>query len=245
MADQASKKWVDPSDLDDGDIPYRVFVRVSDAINLLWCDNPKLHNLGGVIESIQKYGFQELPKFDINLINVLGEQGAIKAGNGRIEALYQMSQDKRYDLPRGLTTIKGSSEWAMPILIGVDAESIQLATAYAVDSNNLTMSGGDFGAAEVSRLWAGDGYTKILESLAEDGEFPVSVDGDDLDYLLRLKNFNPAELLSDDKLQGFADDFTEIRDIRIRVKNPSCFEEAANTLSDILKENPEWRAEIH
>ena len=79
--------------------------------------------------------------------------------------------------------MKDTGEWAVPILFGVDAASAAAAEAYAVDHNNLTMTGGDFPVWDVARMW-GNEYTTILQDLAGQGQFPVTVDGDDLDALL-------------------------------------------------------------
>ena len=133
---------------------------------------------------IQKYGFQELPKFDATL-------GAIKAGNGRIEALHQMEQSKgdgAYELPLGLAKLKESGDWVMPIVVGTDAGGSELARACAVDSNNLTLSGGDMTISDQVRLWDPEMYLEVLRKVADKGVYPVSVDPQDIDMLLALRN---------------------------------------------------------
>lgn len=165
------------------DQPALIWIKVKDAVELLWEGNPKLHDIGGVVESIEKYGLQELPKYDATL-------AAIKAGNGRIEALSMMEKQKM-NVPRGLA-INQAGEWVMPLLTGVDAESIALAKAYAVDSNNLTMSGGDLTGVEQSFAWNNVKYLELLEGLATDDSLPVSVSGDLLDALMRYYS-KPAD----------------------------------------------------
>jgi len=158
-----------------GDPPRLIWIRVKDAIGLLWIENPKLHDVGGVIVSLQKHGYQEFPKFDKTLTNVNGGKGAIKAGNGRIESLYRMEADEM-EMPRGLAKLKGSGDWAVAIGVGVDAESEALAKSYAVDSNNLTMAGGDFTALDMARMWSPDKYMNVLNQLGEHpADLPVSV----------------------------------------------------------------------
>lgn len=172
------------TDLQFNDPPALAWITVQDAVKLLWAENPKLHDLGAVIESINKHGLQELPKFDANLPNAAGEDGAIKAGNGRVEALAVMEKEQ-YKLPRGMGRTK-EGQWALPVLVGVDAGSRALAESYAIDSNNLTLGGGNFDAFDMARLWKQDEYVKILGRLAlESGEHPVSVDGDSLDLLIK------------------------------------------------------------
>lgn len=181
---------VDSNQLENNnDVPYIIFVKVTDAVGLLWTDNPKLHDLGGVITSIQKYGFQELPKFDSTLPNVSGGMGAIKAGNGRIEAAYMMSKDGRYDLPRGFATTK-EGDWVMPILAGVDAENINQAIAYAIDSNNLTVTGSSFTAYDMANLWDAEAYIELLKGLAQNDALPASVDEEDLNFLINGVNLD-------------------------------------------------------
>ena len=84
--------------------------------------------------------------------------------------------------PRGIA-VDDEGEWHVPIQFGVNARSRAAAEAYAIDANNLTMTGGDFTVWDVGRMWD-EGYTGMLEGLAGADELPVSVDGDDLDALL-------------------------------------------------------------
>lgn len=156
------------------DAPRLIWIKVRDALGLLWERNPKLHAMDQMAESIGQHGFQELPKYD--------SQIGIKAGNGRVETLGWMENQKA-PLPRGLAMDK-SGAWVMPLLVGVDAPSHALAEAYAVDSNNLTMSGGDFNVFDMARMWDEDTYKAILQDLARESTLPVSVSGDDLDVLL-------------------------------------------------------------
>lgn len=184
MPKEAQLKGIEKEDLNFKDPPGLMWIQVQEAAKLLWSENPKLHNIGDLVQSIEKHGFQELPRYDINLPNVSGGQGAIKAGNGRIETLAAMELDKK-GLPRGLAMHKETGAWVMPLLIGTDADSINAARAYAIDSNNLTMSGGDFTAFDFQRLWNSDEYVNMLKKLAEDKELPISVSGDDLDMFLK------------------------------------------------------------
>lgn len=177
-------KFISEKKLKLNDPPTLAWILVKDAIKLLWAENPKLHDLGAAIESIKNYGFQELPKFDINLENISGKTGAIKAGNGRIEALYKMELDKRYKLPRGLGTTEDGT-WAMPILIGTDATSIAMAASYALDSNNITMMGGNATIFDMLEMYNENDYYDLIQKLAENNAFPISLNGDSIDLLLK------------------------------------------------------------
>lgn len=164
------------------DAPELVWIRVQDAAKLLWNENPKLHNIGDLVKSIEKYGYQEIVKFDKNLINVSGTTGAVVAGNGRIESLAEMEKQKR-QLPRGLALLKETGEWVMPVVVGVDQENINKAKAFAIDSNNLGLSGGDFTAIDMSRMWNTSQYLALLQGLSAENEPPVSVDQDTIGRL--------------------------------------------------------------
>ena len=171
-------------DLELNDPPRKVWVRVRDAVGLLWKDNPKRHDVGSLVQSVQRYGFQDTPKFDALLENASGGQGAIKAGNGRVEVLALMERDGSYELPRGLG-LTAAGEWAMPVDVGTDAKSRAEAEAYAIDDNNLTLFGGDLTAFDALRMYERD-YTDVLQRLAEQDELPVTADGNDLDAMMRM-----------------------------------------------------------
>lgn len=216
------------------DAPRLIWIKVSDAVSLLWPDNPKLHDIGAVVQSISRHGFQELPKYDHHL--------GIKAGNGRVEALDWMQKDGGYDLPRGLASLPDSGEWAMPLLIGTDAESHDLATAYAIDSNNLTLSGGDLTALDLARVWDREGYIALLKGLAERQQLPVSVDGDTLDFLQFVTDFNPLQDVFD------MDTETMLKDERLMLTldmPPEFYEEVVSGIRSLLQENPQWQAKLH
>jgi hypothetical protein len=166
----------------DKDKPEIIWVRLPDALNLLWPQNPKKHDIGALCQALQKYGFQDLPKLDYQLTNRAGEPGAIKSGNGRIEALSWLRRDGK-DVPRGIA-LDADGEWVIPIVVGVDGQNANEAKAYAIDANNLTMMGGDFTAYDFMRMWEQDNYLSISQELAENNALPVSVTGDDLDRLL-------------------------------------------------------------
>lgn len=137
----------------------------------LWDQNPKLHNMGAITDSIRRYGFRDAPIFDKTL-------GVIVAGNGRTQALRAM-RDAGLSPPQGIR-LGEDGRWLVPVQVGVDAASPADARAFALDHNNLTLSGGDYGPADMARLWDRDLYLEQLERLAEEGSLPVSADDDDL-----------------------------------------------------------------
>lgn len=227
---------LDASQLQLNDPPSIAWVLVRQAINLLWVDNPKLHDIGAVCTSIQKYGFQEQPKFDKNLPNRAGGQGAIKAGNGRVEALDWMERSGEYELPRGLALTK-DDQWAMPIIVGTDAETIGMAIAYAVDSNNLVMSGGDFTLFQSAMLWDGERYKRILSQFSED-ELPVSIDAESLQMLL-----GEYPLYQDDRAEAEAD-IGMGKQFLVKIEDVHFLEPALSSVRELLDAHPEWKASI-
>jgi hypothetical protein len=166
------------------------WIKVKEAVSCLWTENPKQHDIGSIVESLTKYGIQELPVWDGKLN---GGKGAIKAGNGRVEALWRMEKNG-YACPRGI--IESPEGWLMPVIEGVEASSEDEARAYAVDSNNLVLAGGEFLPFEVSKLW-GSGYMDVLKDLYEKRSLPVSVDEDTWDILTRKhgKNNNKIRVI--------------------------------------------------
>jgi hypothetical protein len=172
-----------------------------------WEQNPKRHDIGAIAQSIAQYGFLDPPKFDAKLND---GQGGLVEGNGRTEALLWM-QGQGQELPRGIAIDPDSGEWQVPVLFGVDAESQSAAQAYAVDHNNLVLSGGNFTAVDMMGLWDEAEYTRILSSLAHEAVSPISVDGSDLNLLAQLQTPpRIASLMAGDNGGGAAaadDDF--------------------------------------
>ncbi len=139
-----------------------------------WARNPKRHDIGAIVESIRRYGMVDPPKYDAAL-------GALVYGNGRDEALEWMhAQGDRP--PRGVR-VDSDGMWLIPVKVGIDQDTPEQAEALALDHNNLSLSGGDFTAYDMARMW-GEGYTDILAGLATADALPITVDGDALDVLL-------------------------------------------------------------
>lgn len=162
------------------------YIPLDAALGLLWADNAKRHDMGGVAESIEKNGFRDPPSFDVNLVNVNGEAGALVEGNGRPQALAWMRKQQR-PVPRGIPVHKESGEWFLPVLFGLDAKSQTAAARYAIDHNNLTMAGGDFTAADMARMWDSQKYLELNQLLANAGDSPATLDPEDLQGLLEYE----------------------------------------------------------
>lgn len=159
---------------------------LTEAIGWLLYRNTKEHDIGKMVESIVRYGFQDPPRFNLASQNVNGSKGAFTFGNGRIEALYRMWKDGSYDLPTGLQEAE-DGEWLVPISFGGETLPESEAYAFSIDHNNLTVMGGNgFMPYDIARLHKEDVYLEMLGELAAEGSRPSSVSADDLDLLLNV-----------------------------------------------------------
>lgn len=158
------------------------YVRLSDARR--WNRNPKKHDIGALVQSIRQHGFKNPPKYEPTLNN---GAGGLVIGNGRDEALEWMEKEDANNPPRGIA-VDEDGRWTMPVIFGVDAASQAAAEAYGVDDNNLTMMGGDFSPYDIAKMWDVNAYNELLQSLAKQGEFSVSMDKNDVDMFDAVLN---------------------------------------------------------
>ena len=149
----------------------------------LWDQNPKRHDIGALIQSIQLHGFGDPPKYDEKL------EGLVY-GNGRTEALERM-REEGMDPPRGIAKLK-DGQWAVPVIFGVDAKSKAAAVAFAIDHNNLGLLGGNLGFTELIALWDEEGLQRVLSDVPDAGELLASLDADDVASLLTGPDFDPV-----------------------------------------------------
>lgn len=164
---------------------------ITNLSKILWKKNAKKHDLRGVLESIERYGFIDPPKWDSQLND---GAGGLIYGNGRTATIVgALIEAKRlgHEPPRGIPTAIDSGEWCIPVKFGVDSESEAMAMAAAIDHNNLTLSGSGLGIEQISKIWDDD-YVGLLKSIAENDIMPVTVDEDDLATLLLSINL-PVE----------------------------------------------------
>ena len=168
----------------------------------LWEDNSKKHNIPELIDSIEQHGFKDPPKYEPKLNE---EEGGIVEGNGRITALNEMSENG-HDIPRGIKA-NDEDEWLVPILFGVDALSEMDAVSYAVDNNNLVLTGAELNDLERAKIWEPGKYRETLSKLMEADRMPASVNertlmmladqekikGEESDFLDELKQFQKEQ----------------------------------------------------
>lgn len=128
---------------------------------VLWDENPKKHDVAKLKNSIMMHGFVDPPKFDPNLN---GGKGGLVYGNGRSICVKMIMDETPDHVPRGIKVDK-EKHWYLPVIFGVDAASEETATALAIDHNNLTMLGGDFGPFDVAKMWNVGEYMAMMEKL--------------------------------------------------------------------------------
>lgn len=151
------------------------YVPLSTAIQWDWIENAKLHDIGGIIQSIQEYGFRDPPELDATL-------GAFAQGNGRVKALALMQTDGRYERPRYIGETE-DGEWAVPVLFGADSKSVAAAQAYAIDANALVLTGADTDLWDILALYDRQQLAEITAALGDQGL--VTLDDDSIGLLLR------------------------------------------------------------
>ena len=94
----------------------------------------------------------------------------------------------------------------------MDSESEAMATAAAIDHNNLTLSGSELDIEQISKIWDDD-YVGLLKSIAENDIMPVTVNKDDLQTLINAietPEFGPSTL-DDQSIMDKAADKKEIK----------------------------------
>lgn len=152
-------------------------------------DNPKEHDIGGLIESIERHGYRDKVTFDKNLRNV-GEtgEGAFASGNGQSFALLQMYLSGDYTAPRGVKVDEygvfgDSGLWYLPVEFGLDAADELSARAFVLDHNNLTLLGGAFGLGDIAKIYDLKKLERFTLPMRDSESMSVTLDNGDLDKL--------------------------------------------------------------
>jgi hypothetical protein len=198
------------------------YVPVSQVIR--WEDNPKLHDLGAIINSIELNGFRDPPSYDATL-------DALVEGNGRATALDMMERQAR-NVPRGILTHNETGVWYMPINFGINAETREKAIAYAIDHNNLTMAGGDYTAFDFMRMWNSEQYTAMLTELGHEN-MPVTVSYDDLQVMLDggfdIDDFNDDDYDEDEAYKP--------KVVKVSIAEHGIVDDVIQAIKTIIEEN--------
>lgn len=139
-----------------------------------WPANPKLHELGKLGDSIDRFGFNDAPTIDERTKRLV-------EGHGRIEALKQMKANgDKPPLRVHLRTEDG--EWMVPICRGISFENETEAEAYLLAHNRITELGG----------WDDAGLSAMLER-ARPNLAGIGWDTKELDKILAASKPEPTE----------------------------------------------------
>jgi len=128
--------------------------------------NPRDHDLGGIVQSIRRFGF-------VRNVMLNEEDGLLLYGHGATLALAQM-KDAGEHVPDRIQAIEG--EWMVPTTRGVHMDALD-AQAYLVSDNQHVLAGGWHEPRLIDSLIA------LAQSEALEG---TGFDGDDVDRLIRF-----------------------------------------------------------
>lgn len=203
------------------------YVNIDEVV--LWGRNPKLHDIGAISDSIKRYGFRDPSAYDATL-------GGLVEGNGRAETLKTMLRQGEKP-PKGILTDQDGN-WYMPILFGLDAESQIMAEQYAVDHNNLTLSGGDFTISDFASFWDKDRYLDLLNSFVIEDVDTAALDKSDIGVLINMLSRGDEEEADEEADSGGE------KNIIIQCGSPRSLEDMLAHIQVLIDEHPEWNAKI-
>ena len=173
-------KTVTPTNKNILTIKYIPLSTLSELSNILFQGNPKKHDIELLQLSIAENGFIDPPKWDDNLNE---GRGGIVYGNGRLEALVYLLQERQRNNqpPPDGVGIEKSGEWCIPVKFGVNAASEMAAKKLAIDHNNLTNSFLD--AEQQALSYDEELYKSLLNELGTEHK-PITVDEEFLEQIL-------------------------------------------------------------
>ncbi len=167
------------------------YLRLDDLLSRHHPDNPKDHDIGGIIESIRTFGF-------VRNAMINETDGLLLFGHGTTTALEMMRADSD-PVPERIGVDQADGMWTVPTDRGVNLPPEQ-AKAYVIADNQHALAGG----------WDEPQLVDNLIVLAkEDRLAGTGFDGDDIDRLIRLHR---PELQEEDHLvdRHKADELQEI-----------------------------------
>lgn len=150
----------------------------------LFTGNSKQHDIGLIARLANKHGFRVPPIWD-NTVQ------AIVAGNGRIETLTRL-MNAGESPPKGIEVDPVDGMWLVPVVVGLDSNSQEEATAFLIDENNSVIMGGEFTALDATRVWDMDGYLSLLTGALN---FVETVDTEDFRLIQQVATFNAEDAL--------------------------------------------------
>lgn len=177
--------------------PRIEYIRMDEFIDRFHPQNPKDHDIGALISSLQRFGFVENPTID-------EKTGFCVAGHGRTIAANAMREQMRYTdvdlqkhsglykhdsgviLPTRLDIDTTDGMWMIPVVRGITFRDQAHVNAYLVASNRLVMLGG----------WEMDKLAEILQNIqdSDDGELLQATGYDEEDLGDMLQMLAPPDL---------------------------------------------------
>lgn len=137
------------------------YLHITELHKLINPNNPKIHNLEAIEESIRRYGF-----WGAIVLNDGNDNKVIGAGNGRTKALMSLYEK---DVP--VTNIK---DWQIPVIVAhlQDEELFN----FVVDDNLVGMISG--GLSQLNNA--------VLMDKLDSGNLPIAVSQADYDFLKKV-----------------------------------------------------------
>ena len=132
-------------------------------------ENPKSHDIGLIVESIERFGFNDAVIVD-------GRTGLLVGGHGRVEALQWMLQQKRAKPPGVQQSVDGG--WLVPVQSGWSSSDDAEAMAFIIALNRAPERGG----------WDEPKLEDVLVTLGKLGPDALVGTGYDEDDIHRLLN---------------------------------------------------------
>jgi hypothetical protein len=151
----------------------------------LFDGNPKQHDIGLISRLIRKHGFRIPSVWD-------STANAIVDGNGRVETLTRMMASGEQP-PNGIE-LDDDGMWLIPVVTGIDSDSLEEAMGFLIDANNAVIMGGQFTALDASRAWNAEDYLAILAKSLSHVE---TVDADDYQLIKHITALNTEQSLFD------------------------------------------------
>lgn len=144
------------------------YMALTDLLGRFHPDNPKSHDLGAIIQSLQMFGYVSPGAIDEC-------SGLFVEGHGRTQATYMMKQ-QQMKVPDRIEA--RPDDWFLPVVRGIEFDTPEKVRAYLIASNRLTELGG----------WNEPALAELLQELAATDMALLNstgYDGDKLDDLLR------------------------------------------------------------
>lgn len=145
--------------------------------------NPKLHDVDGIIASIQRHGFVSTPTVDET-------SGVLVAGHGRTKALVRMKAEG-LPAPMRVGVDEETGDWLVPVLFVPFADDEER-DAFIIADNQLT----------IARGWDDEALAKMLRGFKRTDLSSMGFSRDAYDDLMKRFGGATEPTLTQDQLEG-------------------------------------------